>query len=113
MCNYCIGCGVELSHIDDDPNGESNTTCARCRAEEDFDFDKDPTAEFDRFGQLIERSVTTAPSVCESDKVRLEWCITTLQEVVKLGRDKPLGSEYPNVLMVISTIKRVLQPNLL
>lgn len=35
MMDYCVGCTTEmLPHLDDDPNGASNATCARCRAEE-------------------------------------------------------------------------------
>lgn len=47
-----------------------------------------------------------------SDVARLEWCVTTLNRVKDLGRDVPLGDRWPEVVMVISTLKRVLQPNL-
>jgi hypothetical protein len=47
----CINCGVELGCVDDDPNGDHNCVCARCRAEEAHDFDADPTAAFDRSGR--------------------------------------------------------------
>jgi hypothetical protein len=48
---YCIGCTEKLTHIDDDPNGEHNAECARCRAESEHDFDEEPNVVFDRFGQ--------------------------------------------------------------
>lgn len=53
--DYCIKCGKELiPHIDDDSNGTPNPDCAQCRAEENYDFDEDPKAQFDRRGNLIE-----------------------------------------------------------
>ena len=51
---HCLGCGTELSFIDDDPNGDKNCTCARCRAEEDHDFDREPDVIFDRAGRMVE-----------------------------------------------------------
>lgn len=51
---YCVNCTVELSYIDDDPNGEKNCVCARCRAEEEHDFDAEPDVGFDRYGNIIE-----------------------------------------------------------
>jgi hypothetical protein len=50
---HCINCGEEMSVIDDDPNGDHNATCARCRAQEAHDFDLHPNAEFSRLGELI------------------------------------------------------------
>lgn len=50
---HCISCSTEMSVIDDDPNGDHNATCARCRAEEDHDFDAQPGAVFDRSGDMI------------------------------------------------------------
>lgn len=47
---YCYGCGETLMACDNDPNGEHNPTCARCRAEEEHDFDANPKAKFDRQG---------------------------------------------------------------
>lgn len=47
-----------------------------------------------------------------SDVARLEWCLSTLESVKDIGRDAPLGDRWPDVVMVIGTIKRVLEPNL-
>jgi len=51
---YCIGCGEELCCLDDDPNGDKNCICARCRAEEDHDFDAEPDVVFDRRGWRVD-----------------------------------------------------------
>ncbi len=53
--NYCISCGVELGVLDEDLNGDKNATCAKCRAEENHDFDAEPDARYDRAGHRIER----------------------------------------------------------
>lgn len=59
----CLNCDEELIRsIDDDPNGEMNAVCARCRAEEEHDFDREPDAVFDRYGNQIEESAVTTPS---------------------------------------------------
>jgi len=47
---HCIGCGIDLSCIDDDPNGDQNCVCARCRAEQEHNFNEDPRAVFSRSG---------------------------------------------------------------
>jgi hypothetical protein len=44
----------------------------------------------------------------ESDKLRLEWCLTTARRIADLGRDAPLGDLYPEAVMVCATLKRVL-----
>lgn len=50
---YCIGCQTELiPFFDADPNGDMNSVCARCRAEEEHDFDKQPGVWFDRAGRI-------------------------------------------------------------
>ena len=50
---YCINCDQELiSAYDDDPNGNKNCVCAKCRAEEEHDFDLEPDVEFDRAGNI-------------------------------------------------------------
>ena len=49
----CISCGVKLGALDDDPNGEHNPICVRCRSEEEHDFDLEPNVEFDRSGARI------------------------------------------------------------
>lgn len=52
--DYCVGCGGDLiSSLDDDPNGSPNATCAKCRAEEEWDFDQYPEAKFSRGGLLL------------------------------------------------------------
>lgn len=50
----CIGCSTDLCILDDDPNGAHNSTCARCRAEEEHDFDMYPGVTFSRSGEYIE-----------------------------------------------------------
>ncbi len=52
------------------------------------------------------------PSVSESDRARIEWCIVTVRDIADLGRDKPLGDLYPQVVMVIDALNRVLEPNI-
>lgn len=47
-----------------------------------------------------------------SDTLRIEWSIEVLEDVKALGRDKPLGDKWPDLVMVIGTLKRVLEPNL-
>ena len=49
-----IGCLTELNHPDDDPNGDKNCVCAKCRAEEAHDFDAEPDVKFDRRGHQID-----------------------------------------------------------
>jgi hypothetical protein len=51
---WCLNCQTELNHLDDDPNGDKNAVCARCRAEEAHDFDREPDARFDRAGRRLE-----------------------------------------------------------
>lgn len=47
----CIDCGTALCHLDDDPNGDRNATCAQCRAQDGHDFDAEPNASFSRTGE--------------------------------------------------------------
>ena len=47
---FCLGCGTPLDCRDDDLNGEGNVTCARCRAEENHDFDAEPGVVYNRDG---------------------------------------------------------------
>lgn len=50
----CVNCGIELNEaIDSDPNGAKNCICARCRAEEAHDYDKEPNAAYDRHGRRV------------------------------------------------------------
>jgi len=52
---HCITCTTELiPALDNDPNGQANCTCAKCRAEEEHDFDKEPNTKYNRAGRLIE-----------------------------------------------------------
>lgn len=51
---YCLSCPEELCHLDDSPNGARNATCARCRAEESHDFDREPQAIFSRSGERLD-----------------------------------------------------------
>ena len=48
----------------------------------------------------------------DSDKARIEWCISVLRDIADLGRNQPLGDLYPQAVMVIGTLKRVLDPNI-
>lgn len=50
----CIDCGEQLCHLDDDPNGDRNATCARCKAQDEHDFDAEPGAVFSRSGERID-----------------------------------------------------------
>jgi hypothetical protein len=52
----CIGCNEPyMPHIDNDPNGERNASCIKCRTEESHDFDLEPDAQIDRFGNTSYR----------------------------------------------------------
>jgi hypothetical protein len=59
--HYCINCGCDLSIIDDDANGRKNCTCARCRAEEEHDFDAEPNAKFNRIGWRVDDASPEQP----------------------------------------------------
>ena len=50
----CINCTTPLNVLDDDPNGDPNCVCAKCRAEENHDFDAEPNAVYDRRGHRVE-----------------------------------------------------------
>ena len=50
----CIGCLQRLTWCDRDPNGDENASCVQCRAEESHDFDVEPWARFDRYGDRID-----------------------------------------------------------
>lgn len=54
VTKYRLSCLGELNHLDDDPNGDKNCVCAKCRAEEKHDFDVEPEVRFDRRGRRIE-----------------------------------------------------------
>ena len=56
---YCSGCGTMLEHCDRHPNGDMGVLCARCRAEENHDFDKEPDVRFTRDGTQIDPSDNT------------------------------------------------------
>lgn len=50
----CVNCGCPLMDAyDRDPNGDPNCVCAKCRAEDKHDFDKEPGVVFDRAGHRI------------------------------------------------------------
>jgi hypothetical protein len=51
--SFCVSYQAELGAMDEDPNGEQNATCAKCRAEENHDFDAKPNAQFARSGARI------------------------------------------------------------
>lgn len=52
----CISCLTELNHLDNDLNGKKDCVCARCKAEQAHDFDKEPNVKFDRAGNRIKRT---------------------------------------------------------
>ena len=57
MREWRINCTTEyLPHLDNDPNGDDNATCAKCRAKMAHDFDIEPDVEFDRAGNIIEKT---------------------------------------------------------
>lgn len=49
----CIGCLVVMTYLDRAPNGDRSATCARCKAEENHDFDAEPDAKFSRSGERL------------------------------------------------------------
>jgi hypothetical protein len=51
---HCIVCQTKLGALDDDPNGDHNAVCVRCRAEERHDYDREPDVTFDRSGARID-----------------------------------------------------------
>lgn len=58
MIEHCIDCQEPLIDcVDSDPNGERNITCARCRAEQNHDFDVEPNVVFDRCGHMTENTL--------------------------------------------------------
>jgi len=56
--DYCIICFVKLNALDDDPNGDKNCVCAKCRAEEAHNYDTEPDAKYNRAGRRIEKQPT-------------------------------------------------------
>ena len=52
---YCINCGVKLEEFDRNSNGDNNCVCAKCRAEENHDFDAFPGVAFDRQGNRVKK----------------------------------------------------------
>jgi len=68
----CIGCSDELiAALDADPNGDMNCVCARCRAEENHDFDAEPLVTFRRNGDRVE-SATVLEETPEQTIARLQ-----------------------------------------
>ena len=58
MCKeHCMDCQIELNCLDEDPNGDQNCVCARCRAEGEHDFDREPNAVFGRDGSMKEQDM--------------------------------------------------------
>lgn len=50
--DYCLNYTTELlPSLDADPDGKMNVNCARCRVEEEHDFDEEPLALFSRSGR--------------------------------------------------------------
>ena len=47
----------------------------------------------------------------DSDRARIEFCAAQLREIANLGRPV-LGDHYLNTLMIIDTLKKVLEPNI-
>lgn len=78
---HCLGCGTELNHLDEDPNGDENCTCAKCRAEEEHDFDREPNVKFDRDGSRAEKV---------EPLIRLYFCdpfLLSAEEFEKMAKD--------------------------
>lgn len=65
---YCINCQTELNCLDEDPNGDQNCICAKCRAEENHDFDLEPNVVFERDGSMREEPVTKEGSTFDSEE---------------------------------------------
>jgi uncharacterized protein YjiS (DUF1127 family) len=74
----CMTCQVELGHVDEDPNGDIGTKCARCLAEEEHDFDVLRDAEYDRSGNLIERIQNELAT--EKEQLRDERVVAILED---------------------------------
>lgn len=54
---YCLNCQTELNCLDEDPNGDKNCVCAKCRAEDSHDFDREPNVLFNRDGSMKKQEV--------------------------------------------------------
>lgn len=63
--DYCINCGVDLTLLGPD---EPNDKCAKCRAEENHDFDKEPNAEYNKYGYRV----SDRPSNVEYLKIHID-----------------------------------------
>lgn len=50
----CINCNCQLLDVYNDPDGDSNIECVKCRTEAEHNFDEDPGAKFDRSGKRVD-----------------------------------------------------------
>ena len=64
----------------------------------------------DLLNMMVEIGSIT-PTMESSDKERLLYVARVLREIADLKRDKPLGDLYPEAVMSLGTIKRVLNMN--
>jgi hypothetical protein len=87
---HCLDCGTELGVVDEDPNGDKNHTCARCRAEEAHDFDLEPDVRFSRSGsplypldpeELFVVSALSRKGVAEELNEYLEACGSKIERL--------------------------------
>jgi len=62
----------------------------------------------------VEATMTATNHICQlndSDRARIEFCVTQLREIADLGRPV-LGDHYPTTLMIIGALNKVLEPNI-
>jgi len=97
----CFGCGTELCCIDDDPNGDGNATCARCRAEDDHDFDRFPTIKFNRDGSSVDEDDTP---------YKTRGTISNCKFIKRDGDKDPLVLDPNQRLAVINLDKYTVMP---
>ena len=48
----------------------------------------------------------------ESDRERIEWCVSIMRSIADLGRTAPLGDMYPLAVHAIATLKRLIDKEL-
>jgi len=101
---HCLGCGTELNHLDEDPNGDKNATCARCRAEEEHDYDLEPGVEFERDGSRKEkkRGIRVAGVVLTFDfeDYKGKWVDDKFDPIFKTGAKEVDGPHINGIVAV-------------
>jgi hypothetical protein len=83
---YCLGCTDPLLLCDVDANGTKNTTCKRCIAMDNHDFDVEPGARFNRQGERVDQLPVAKKRfvVLDCGKVRTDVIILPEDEIMKL-----------------------------